>query len=284
MPVEQLTARDGVVLAVEHDEVPSARAHVVIVHGYLEHRGRYSSLVERLVAEGIACHRFDLRGHGESEGVRGHVGRFADYLDDLDAVTALVRGRTGATSLLLIGHSLGGLIALAYVRRHSASYAGVALSSPFLRRAFVVSAAQRFFAEIGSRIVPRLSIRSTLDAAWISRDPDIVRAYANDPRVLATTTPRWFTEVAAAQADLVTHAHEIDVPALFLVGDADRIADHRVALDVFERLGTPASEKRLRVCAQSYHEVFNELAATRDEAIRNLISWILERSAATPVH
>ncbi|MFL6245046.1 MAG: alpha/beta hydrolase [Thermoanaerobaculia bacterium] len=277
MSVERISTRDGLSLAVEHREVASARARLVLVHGYAEHRGRYRALLDQLTAGGVACHLFDLRGHGESDGPRGHVDRFDDYLDDLQRVIGTVPA--GNTPLLLLAHSLGSLIALSYVRKHPHAFDGIAVSSPFLGPAFAVPAARLMLARVASVIAPTLRFDSGLSPEWVSRDPDIVAAYAADPHVFSTTTPRWFVEVSAAQRELIEHANEITTPALFLVAGSDRIADHRIAHQLFARLGTPESDKELHAYPDLYHEVFNEIAEGRAEVIRHLLSWIDSRVA-----
>ena len=274
MPVEQIPTRDDLTLAVEHRPLTSPRARLVIVHGYAEHRGRYASLIARLEERGVECHSFDLRGHGESQGARAHVPRFFDYLDDLQRVIATV---PNGAPLFLLGHSLGGLIALAYVRAHPDVFDGLVVSSPFLGPAFTVPRVQSLLASIGTVIAPAMKIASPLDPASISRDSDVVAAYRADPRILRVTTPRWYTEVRAAQGELASHAHEIRTPALVLVGGDDRIADHHLALTLFERLGTPAAEKQLRAHQGLYHEVFNELTDAREEVIQDLLSWLESR-------
>ena len=263
-------------LAIEHRDVPSARARLVLVHGYAEHRGRYRALVDELTANGIACHLFDLRGHGESDGPRGHVDRFEDYLDDLQRVIDTLPASNAP--LFLLAHSLGALIALCYIRKHPHPFRGIAVSSPFLGPAFAVPAARQMLARAASVTTPALKFESGLLPEWVSRDPEIVAAYAADPHVFSTTTPRWFIEVSAAQRDLLEHASEITTPALFLVAGSDRIADHQIAKEFFSRIGTPDSQKELHVYPDLYHEVFNELAEARAEVISDLVAWI-RRSA-----
>jgi lysophospholipase len=274
MAVERIRTRDGLSLVVEHHEVAEARARVVLVHGYAEHRGRYAALVRELGAKGMECHVADLRGHGESEGPRGHVNRFGDYLEDLERVVDTVRARGGTAPLLVLAHSLGALIALCYVRAHPGVFEAIAVSSPFLGPAFEVPAARVLLARAGSVTTPSLHLESGLRAEWVSRDPEVVAAYRDDPFVFSTTTPRWFVETAAAQRELLAHAHEIATPALFLVAGSDRIADHRLAEQLFARLGTPEPQKQLRLYPGLYHEVFNELPAARAEVIRDLLAWL----------
>ncbi len=278
MSVERISTRDGLSLVIEHHDVASARARLVLVHGYAEHRGRYRALVEQLTASGIACHLFDLRGHGESEGPRGHVDRFEDYLDDLQRVIDTVP--TSNTSLILLAHSLGSLIALCYVRKHPNAFDGIAVSSPYLGPAFAVPTARQMLARAASVTTPTLRFDSGLSPEWVSRDPEIVAAYSADPHIFTTTTPRWFVEVSAAQRDLLEHANEITTPALFLVAGSDRIADHRIAHELFERIGTPESQKELRTYPDLYHEVFNEIPEARAEVISHLLSWIDSRLTA----
>lgn len=267
------SALDGTSLAVEDHALPSPRARVVIVHGYGEHRGRYAELVSRLLAEGFACHLFDLRGHGRSGGVVAHVDRFEDYLDDLALIVQRVR--SASVPLLLVGHSLGGLIALMYVRRTDAGVDAVAVSSPYLRPAFRVPAAKKLLAVIASRVAPKMSFPNGLDPRWLSHDERVVAAYANDPLVHRITTLRWFMEVQRAQHDILASAGEIQLPLLMQLGEEDRIADPRRSIEVFERIGS--ADKTLRPYAGLRHEIFNELA--REAVIDELISWLRAHSS-----
>lgn len=281
MAVERTQTHDGLSLVVEHCEVAGARARLVVVHGYAEHRGRYRELVERLGSRGIECHLFDLRGHGQSDGPRAHVNRFTDYLDDLARVVATVQHRGGKTPLLLLGHSLGGLITLQYVRARPGACHAFAVSSPYLGPAFRVPRLKAILARALSLLAPKLLLPNGLRPQWVSRDEATVAAYRSDPLVFDTTTPRWYVETTAAQRSLIAHAEEITTPALFLVAGSDRIADHRIALDVFARLGT--ADKRLRTYPDLYHEVFNETAAAREEVIGDLLAW-LDSTLARSLH
>ncbi len=259
-------------LAIEHHTLSAPRARLLLVHGYAEHRGRYAALVAELEEHGIECHLFDLRGHGQSDGVRAHVQRFGEYVDDVHRVAAKIpRG----LPLFLLGHSLGGLIALSYVRAHPETFDAIAVSSPYLGPAFPVPKPQALLASVATFVAPAMAFDSPLDAKWISRDAAVVAAYESDPQVLRVTTPRWYTEVTAAQAELLAHAHEIRTPALLLAGDSDRIADHTLALALFDRLGT--SDKQVRMHRGLYHEIFNELGAAREEVIRDLLAWLEPR-------
>jgi acylglycerol lipase len=266
-----IQARDGIALHVADHALEEPRARIVIVHGYAEHLGRYDELVGLLAARRFECHLFDLRGHGRSGGVPAHVARFADYIDDLDRVVEHVHALTPDTRpLLLLGHSLGGMIALAYVRARPQAFHGVAVTSPFLRPGFAVPAMKRLLASMASVILPTLPFSNTIDPLWLSHDAAIVAAYASDPLVRRTTTPRWFLEVEAAQEQLLANAGEVTIPLLMMLGNEDQIADHKLAASMFDRLGSP--DKTLRIFPGLRHEILNE--TSRDVVIEELLGWL----------
>lgn len=270
-----ITAADGVALAVDDRTLPAPRARVIIVHGYAEHLGRYDEFVSRLEARNFECHRFDLRGHGHSGGIAAHVARFKDYIDDLELIVERVRrAATDDRPLFIVGHSLGGLISLVFVRSHRPGVAALAVASPFLRPGFEIPSVKKALATIASRLAPTLSLASNLDPALLSTDTEKVVNYANDPLVHRTTTPRWFTEVEEAQRELEKHAGEVTLPLLMLLGGEDQIADHRLAAQVFERIGS--ADKTIRTYEDLRHELFNE--TRREVVIDELAGWLERHS------
>lgn len=270
-----LSAADGLVLAVERHPVAGCRGRVVIVHGYAEHKGRYRKLVSELTGAGYECHLFDLRGHGVSGGRRGHVARFAQYREDLHLVAREAgRDLPPGVPLLLLGHSLGGLISLDYVLHHPETFAALAVSSPFLAPAFAIPPLKRTLGTLASYVLPTLAVPSGLEAAWLSHDPEAVQAYIQDPLVFPTATLGWFTAVEAAQEEVFARSGEIRLPALFLVGGSDPIAAPPRARALFARLGS--ADKHLVVYDGLFHELFNELL--RAQVVAGLLSWLGEHT------
>jgi alpha-beta hydrolase superfamily lysophospholipase len=273
----------GLKLFAVHHLVSNARGRVVILHGFAEHLGRYDKLVGELTDAGFACHLFDLRGHGRSEGKRGHVSRFSDYLDDLDLFVRETTQRVSRMSdkndarakqddegpLFVLAHSLGGLIALNYVLHRPRVFDALAVSSPFLAPAFKLPPLAKEVGAIAAYVMPTFSLKSVIQPDWLARDASIVTAYKQDPLVSSTVTTGWWQAVREAQAEVSERAPEIRTPALFLLGDADRLADWRHSRSVFERLGS--LNKRLEVYPGFFHEVLNELG--REQVIKDLISW-----------
>ena len=175
------------------------KARMIIIHGLGEHSGRYLNVINRLVPKGISIFAPDFRGHGKSDGKRGHVLSFDDYLEDLYSMfgVALKEIKPGMKCFLL-GHSMGGLIALHYAIRRQETIDGLIISSPSLGVAVKVPAIKAVLGKAMSSLWPGLSLNNELDASKISHDEKVVTAYRNDPLVHDRVTVRWFTEFLSA--------------------------------------------------------------------------------------
>jgi alpha-beta hydrolase superfamily lysophospholipase len=276
-----LRTHDGLDLVGEHHLRPGCRARIVIVHGYAEHRGRYAALVAALGEAGYECHLMDLRGHGRSGGVRGFVSRFEDYFADLNLfLTRIAEVAPGAAFQVLLGHSLGGLISLAYLLRRPAAdlpFGALAVSSPFLTSAQEVPAIQAGLAAVTSLLIPKLLGPSPIDSSSLSHDPEVVAAYDADPLVFKTLSPRWFLETRRVQEEVLEGAGAIHLPALFQIGSDDPIADPERSRKVFERLGS--TDKQMEIYQGFLHEVFNETG--QRQVLADLLAW-LDRQTAPP--
>ena len=270
LPETRSTIRtgDGLALSVWHYPSPAPRARVVLVHGYAEHVGRYPHVIEALTGAGYDCHALDLRGHGRSEGVRGHVLRFQDYLDDLDLFLAELP--QDALPRFLVGHSLGGLLSLRYVLDRPEAFAALALSSPYLHLATDVHFLKETMATAASHLAPTLLTKSPIAAKALSHDPVMVQAYIDDPLVFKTFNARWFFEARKAQEEILERAAEIRLPVLMMIGSADPIAEPERSRQVFARLGS--LDKTLKVYDGFFHEIFNEVE--RERVIRDLVEWL----------
>jgi acylglycerol lipase len=250
-----------------------ARAGVIVAHGYGEHSGRYRHLVERIVPLAFAVYALDHRGHGRSEGPRGHVDRFAEYVADLHALRVRVEEEHRGKPLLLLGHSMGGLIAAHYLLAHASGLAGAVLSSPALGLAKEPPRLLRWVGRVLSWIAPRTSFQSDVDPMVLSRDPSVGLAYAGDPLVHRRVTARLFTELKSAMRDALERAGEIRVPILVLQAGDDRLVDAAVA----ERFATAvgSESKAFRLYPGLFHEIFNEIE--KDRVFADLDRWLEDR-------
>jgi alpha-beta hydrolase superfamily lysophospholipase len=275
-----LATRDGLDLVVESwppaapEPRPGAR-RVLVVHGYGEHHGRYGNLAEALTAAGHEVHLFDLRGHGESEGRRGHVDDFAEYRRDVVRVADRVAPQADGP-LDLMAHSLGGLIALDTAIHHPQRFASLTLSDPFLAPTTPLPVYARRLARFAARFFPDKTFSSRIDPDGLSRDPEVVRAYLADPMRVERVTGNWLLEVLAAQERVAERAGEVRTPTLLLLGGDDPIASVERSKEVYGRLGS--DEKRLVVFDGFRHEILNEIGRERVE--EEIVAWLAAQGSA----
>ncbi|MGO8686293.1 MAG: lysophospholipase [Candidatus Dormibacteria bacterium] len=266
--------KDGLVLFWRQwlpDGIPPV-GRVLISHGYAEHGGRYRHVAERLTAAGIAVIVPDHRGHGRSGGRPVSVARFDDYIEDLHRVASDAVAEQGDAPTVLLGHSMGGLIAAVYALHHAAELRGLVLSAPAVTSPGV-GAPTAAFGRLLARLAPEVGVLK-LPLGKISRDPEVVAAYRADPLVhprrvrarLGAEMLRAMDEVSAGLPGLV-------LPLLAMQGDADALVDPSSAAYVHARVGS--ADRTLRVYPGLYHEIFNE--PERDRVIDEMVAWVRAR-------
>jgi alpha-beta hydrolase superfamily lysophospholipase len=252
-----------------------AVATVLILHGYGEHIGRYDETARKLADAGFSVRGIDLRGHGQSGGVRGYCNKFDEYIDDVEQ--AVTRARAEGLPLFILGHSFGALIAPLFALRFHEMLAGLVLTSPFWKLALPVPPAKVLAGKIASRIYPKLALPAGLKGADVARDPEIAALYDRDPLNNKNATARWFTESSTAQEMVLARAPELELPILLIVGEADRIASAPQARIVFDRIGS--SDKTLRMMTGQFHEVLNERPAEREKTVAEIVEWLRAHAA-----
>jgi len=226
---------------------PSARHAVVIAHGYGEHIGRYEHVALRLVARGASVWGPDHLGHGHSDGERVVVRDFEHLVDDLHHVVSMARAAHPMFPIVLIGHSMGGMIAARYAQRFGPELAGLILSGPAIGR---VESVEQILALPEIPDVP-------IDPAVLSRDPAVGEAYANDPLVYHGPFKRATLEAFRATLAAIEAGPGFGaLPTLWVHGSDDKlapVADARTGLAKLRGIDFTA-----RVYEGAQHEVFNE--------------------------
>jgi alpha-beta hydrolase superfamily lysophospholipase len=254
-----------------------------VIHGFGEHGGRYAHFPHFLQNAVDAVVVPDLRGHGRSEGIRGHAESFEQFPEDaqqvLGAIIQRETQRYGRIELHLFGHSMGGHVLLRLLRRlKGVAVASATASAPFLgiygKPPFVKVLAARLL----SNVWGSLQLSTQLDASKISRDPAVVKVYREDRLVHDLMTPRMFTSMTAAMADTLRQEKLADEgqgpPLLFQVPLKDQIVDHETSLRYFEKVQAPG--KQLKTYADSYHEAMNDL--DKESFFADLRAWIEEHA------
>lgn len=236
---------------------------VVLVHGYGEHIGRYDHVADELAARGALVVGPDHVGHGRSEGEAAVVEDFEPVVDDLYAV---VHDARGDLPVVMVGHSMGGLIATRYAQRHREDLAGLVLSGPAIGLGPVIE---------GWLAAPELP-SDPIDVAVLSRDPAVGQAYAADPLVWHGGWKRQTLEAFVAADRAIADGPGFgDLPLLYVHGAEDQLVPVDLARPVVERLAGPDTE--VDILEGARHEVFNEL--DKDETIA-LVADFAERVTA----
>ncbi len=248
------------------------RAVVVIAHGVSEHSGRYHHVAAPLAAEGYAVHALDHRGHGRSEGSRAFVDGLGNVVADLQALLAAASATHDGVPVFLLGHSMGGLVACHHALAHQQWLSGLILSGP-LAALEAASPLNRLAAHMLSALAPRLGVIG-IDSALISRDPEVVRAYREDPLVFHGKLPaRTVSELERGVSVLPRRVQAITVPTLIMYGSADCLCPPAGSIMLHDRIG--ARDKTMRVFDGLYHEIFNE--PEQHHVFSELHAWLREQ-------
>jgi alpha-beta hydrolase superfamily lysophospholipase len=299
--MRQLKAPDGVSVVYRRwlPDAPgtAVRGAVQIVHGASEHSARYARLAGALTAHGLAVYALDLRGHGRTADSSG-VGRFGPAgadgaLDDVDAMHRVIAREHPGVPRVLLGHSMGSIVALAAAERHGADLAGLVLSGPIgvapqladmvsaLEEAIAAGAGDNALDALGAFNQPFEPARTPFD--WLSRDPAEVDAYLADPLcgdsmplTVAYAAAVFGLSVRASSADAIAALPD-GLPVLLLSGEQDPVGGDQAAQ--VHALAALLRDRGLPVEQQVYpnarHEVFNE--TNRDQVTADLIAWLEER-------
>jgi alpha-beta hydrolase superfamily lysophospholipase len=234
------------------------RGVMVLVHGMSEHSGRYDHVGRFLASRGLAVHALDHRGHGQSGGELGTVEKFDYFLDDLSTFLSLVRAEHPRGPLVLLGHSMGGLIAAAYLLEREPSPDLLILSGP--------------------AIVPIIEAGGRqIDATRLTRDPAAQRAYMEDPLVLRERVQEeLFYRLAEGAMLLVGRSGEIHQPVLLIHGVDDRVCSAEGA-EMWVRASS-STDTTVQLYAEGRHEMFNEI--NREEVLAAMWQWLDARIPA----
>ena len=248
------------------------RAVVCLVHGLGEHTGRYGHVAAALAHVGYALLGFDLRGHGHSEGQRGHTPTFDLMLDDVAHLLEEASRRFADVPRFLYGHSLGGTLVLNHALRRRPQVVGVIATGPLLRTAFAPPAWKTALGRLLYGWWPTLSLSNGLDIQGLSHDAGVVRAYADDPLVHDRVSARLGMDMLDAGEWALAHATEFFLPLLLMSGGADPITSAEATRQFAAGV---TGDCTLKIWDGLFHEIHNE--PEQQQVFDVMIEWLGER-------
>ena len=249
------------------------RGVVVLAHGYGEHARRYDYVASRFADAGLLTYALDHRGHGRSGGKRVRVRQMSEFVGDLRSLVMIATAEHPGLPRIVLGHSMGGGIALAYGAKYPTEYDLMVLSGPAIAAHTGVSTAKALLGKMVGSVLPDLPIEQ-IDPDAVSRDPVVVADYKSDPLVYRGKIPAGIGKALLLVGENMPRlAAAIRAPILVVHGEQDRL----VSPVGSEHLVTCVASRdvELTVYPELYHEGFHE--PERDRVIDDVIAWIVAR-------
>jgi alpha-beta hydrolase superfamily lysophospholipase len=268
-------ATDGIEIVYRRWIPDKAAGSVIIIHGIGEHSGRYTELAEALAAKKIAVFAPDLRGHGRSGGIRGHVESFRDYLTDIKLLTNIAKGLFADLPLAYLGHSMGGVIAARYALNFKHDPAALVLSSPAFVPTVQISPMKKIAAAVLSRFAPASAVKRGMHPDQLTHDKAEAKAYMEDPLVHHVISPRLYSGMNEHAAFCLEHSNEIRIPLLLIHGTADTVCAASGSESFFA--GASSEDKTFVPLPNLAHETLHETPRERKKAVSLIVSWVASR-------
>ena len=265
-----MKTRDGIEIFMTRDLTDHPRAVMVFVHGICEHSGRYNYTASRFNQWGYSVYRFDLRGHGRSGGQRGYVEDYERFIDDTDMVVNAARQENPGIPIFLLGHSMGGFISVAYGVKHQDRLSGLIHSGAAVMVLPAVKDLGEGFDFNAMALTPVPNSLSNL----ISRDPEVVKAYDDDPLVLKEFTMKLMGEIFIRGVKwLQENMGEYRYPCLLLHGGGDQIVIPEASGYLYDHIAS--TDKQIKIYDGLYHEILNE--PEKETVLADIHQWIEAR-------
>ncbi len=274
------TRKDKVLIDKQNRRIPicswlpgKTSCQVVLVHGFSEHMWYYHEMARTLSESGIAVHMMDLPGHGMAEGIRGHIDRFGEYLDNVDLLWKDNPNYLKTKPAIILGHSLGGLISAQYVLRRTHNFQGMMLTSPLTGFDVIGSLPVNLAVRLLAKNHRNDPIPKPTGVKALSRNPDQWPVYLSDPCRGRMITPNLYLLMLSMTEKLQEHASSIKLPLLMFISEKDKVVDPHAGQRFFRNLGS--SDKTLVVFSEAMHELFQE--AECGQILETMQKWINDR-------
>ncbi|MDO9085991.1 MAG: lysophospholipase [Anaerolineaceae bacterium] len=245
-------------------------AVIVMVHGLGEHIGRYAHVANFFNQNNISFYGFDQRGHGKSSGKRGHIGKSQFFIDDIDKMIEIARKEHPETPIFLYGHSLGGNMVLYYSLIVKPDLKGIICTSPGLGTGEPVPPLKLFAAKVLKSLLPSMTMDNGLDVENLSHNPQVIKAYKEDPLVHSMVSTKLAMDMFANGDWVIENANNFPKPLLLLQGSEDHIVNLEKTKEFAENV--PAALLTFKIYIGLYHELHNEIVQL--EVLTFILNWL----------
>ena len=246
------------------------QAHIIIIHGYGEHGGRYQHVMQHLAGKGFACFTPDHRGHGKSAKRLGFIKRIERIIQDIYELKELITKDYSARTIFLFGHSMGALLTLNYLIAHPSEIQGAALIAPMIIIPDYISPVLKALTGLISALFPTLPVQN-FDTAETTRDPEIIAAANKDPlNYHGKIRARTGAEMMKSMEYVNAHLDSITTPLLIMQGSEDKILPIESSGRVYRLVSS--QDKTLKIFEGLYHELINE--PEKEEVLAYITDWI----------
>jgi len=244
-------------------------AVVCLVHGLGEHSGRYAHVADYLNHADIAVMAFDMCGHGKSDGIMGHAPSYEAMMEHISRLLGEATAHFPGVPIFLYGHSMGGNLVINYALYRKPDIKGVIVTGPAFEPAATLPQWKVFMAKALYHAVPFLPLPSELDANKISRDPEVVRVYQDDPLVHSQVSVRLGIDILHTGKWVMKHAHEFMNPLLIMHGENDEITSCPASREFAKKAGDCC---KLKTWENLFHEIHNE--PEKDAVFEYMLNWL----------
>lgn len=269
MSEQFITSKDGIKLYTKEWSIAQPKAIICLIHGFGEHINRYDHFADFFNKNGYAVVGMDNRGHGKTEGTRGHTPQYESYLDDIEVLMQSLEARYKGVPVFLYGHSMGGNLVLTYVLKRKPTIKGVIASSPWIRLAFEPKPFMITLGKMMRSVYPSFLQDSKLNAEHISKDPSVVKAYIADPLVHSKISASAGVGLTEAAAWLNDFSGNMSIPTLIMHGSDDLLTSQPASEEFAKRVKGDIKYKKW---AGMYHEIHNE--SDKQNVFSYTLGWL----------
>ena len=264
-----ISASDGINLFIRDHSVKNSNKVILLIHGLGEHSGRYLNLIKDFNNNNISVFTIDIRGHGKSEGKRGHSPFYEQLLSDIQYFVQHVTNKTSYQKYFLYGHSMGGNLVINYSLLKDEKIYGVIATSPCIKAAIKPPRIKLFMAKLFHNLIPSLTLNNKIDINGISRNLQVIEDYIKDPLNHNQVSVQLGLDIISSGIYALENSRNITVPMLVFHGEKDRLTSYNSSEKLVENSG---SNVKFIGFKDAYHEIHNE--PEKEELLRNIFNWI----------